>query len=98
MPRQTDAADILEMGRRWQRAWTSHLPNANNAVGDSFGQLTDEIERLRGAVIVLSVGLRDICEPITAAADSETLGALQDLHELISDRAKKALVDAGLTL
>lgn len=55
-----------------------------------------EIERLRGAIIVLSVALRDIREPITAAADAETLSALQDLHELMSDRATRALIDAGL--
>lgn len=56
-----------------------------------------EIERLRGACIVLSVALRDIRNPITAAADADTLSALQDLHELMSDRATRALIDAGLT-
>lgn len=42
-----DGVDIVEMGRRWQKAWTRHRPNTNNSVGDSFGLLTDEIERLR---------------------------------------------------
>ena len=44
--------DIVEWGRRWQKAWTSHNPkNENeNCIGDSFGQLTDEIERLRTAL------------------------------------------------
>jgi hypothetical protein len=44
--------DIVEWGRRWQKAWTSHNPkNENeNCIGDSFGQLTDEIDRLRAII------------------------------------------------
>lgn len=46
-----------------------------------------EIERLRAA-------LRKIMEPITIAADAETVTACQDLHELIRDIADQALSGA----
>jgi hypothetical protein len=49
---ETRDIDIVEWGRRWQKAWTSHNPKNENAncIGDSFGQLTHEIERLRTAL------------------------------------------------
>jgi hypothetical protein len=73
------------------------LRASQNAFGGKLVlEAADEIERLRGAVIVLSVALREICNPPTVAADAETLGALHDLHELISARARQAIVDAGL--
>jgi len=43
-----------------------------------------EVERLREA-------LEKICEPITVAADAETVVACQDLHDLICDIAQTAL-------
>jgi hypothetical protein len=59
--------DIVEMGRRWQKAWTSHRPGSNNAVGDSFGQLTDEIERLRTMSAAMAVDEGLWFAPQTAA-------------------------------
>lgn len=63
----TTNPDIVELGRRWQKAWTSHRPSANNAVGDSFGQLTDEIERLRTANADLLGTLKEAQATMSAA-------------------------------
>lgn len=46
----------------------------------------DRIERLETA-------LKKIQEPITVAADADTVSACQDLHELICDIARAALED-----
>lgn len=42
----------------------------------------------------LEAGLRKIMEPITIAADPETVVACQDLHELICDIADRVLQEA----
>ena len=63
--------------------WNRH----SNAVLEAADALTDaqaEVERLRKA-------LEKICEPITVAADAETVVACQDLHDLICDIAQTAL-------
>jgi hypothetical protein len=80
--------DIVEWGRRWQKAWTSHNPKNENAncIGDSFGQLTDEIERLRTA-------LRAVREILRQARYQTDLGwadqRVSDALEIISNALRE---------
>jgi hypothetical protein len=78
--------DIVEWGRRWQKAWTSHRPGTNNCVGESFGQLTDEIERLLTA-------LRSVREILMQARCQTDLGwseqLASDALEIISNALRE---------
>jgi hypothetical protein len=63
--------------------------------GDALGlEAAAEIERLLGANIVLLAGLHEICEPITAMGDADSVSACQDLHELICMTAQDAIAKA----
>ncbi len=55
---------------------------------DDLDAAADRIDRLERA-------LQKIQEPITVAADGDTVTACQDLHELISDIADEALNEVG---
>lgn len=87
--------DIVEMGRRRQKAWTSHRPGASNAVGDSFGQLTDEIERLRalnGELLDALKALRSLINEGGVPRYTVTPGAA--LNSVIEERVDPALAKA----
>lgn len=79
--------------------WTPKSAIGNGFTAADWETFNEECRanaKLIAAAPKMLAALQKICEPITVAADAETLIACQDLHELISEIAQEAIDDAVL--